>query len=88
MFIRKNVMTTIKNTTMASYDELLSQKRNLENMMANLQREKDLKVDRINNKYEAEIEQVLRALNVLDNEIDKAKMYVNDNITTTSKRRQ
>lgn len=83
---RKNVMTTIKNTTMASYDELLSQRRNLENMMANLQREKDLKVDRINNKYEAEIEQVLRALNVLDNEIDKAKMYVNDNITTTSKR--
>ena len=83
---RKNVMTTIKNTTMASYDEILSQRRNLENMMANLQREKDLKVDRINNKYEAEIEQVLRALNVLDNEIDKAKMYVNDNITTTSKR--
>jgi len=77
-FIRTTTIK-IKNNTMVSFDELLSQKKLLENNLANLQREKDLKVDKVNNKYDAKIELVLRALSVIDNELDKTKTYVSKN---------
>ena len=75
----KTTTIKIKNNTMVSFDELLSQKKLLENNLANLQREKDLKVDKINNKYDAKIELVIRALSVIDNELDKTKTYVSKN---------
>ena len=75
----KTTTIKIRNNTMVSFDELLSQKKLLENSLANLQREKDLKVDKVNNKYDAKIELVLRALSVVDNELDKTKTYVSKN---------
>ena len=56
-----------RNNVVASYDSLLLQKSSLERELANIQRRKDLEVDKINKKYESKIEQVLRQQKSCDN---------------------
>lgn len=74
-----NSIKKIKNKTIVSYDSLIRTKKELENEMSNLQREKDLKVDRINNQYEARIDAVIRTLRLVESEIDKSKEYLKVN---------
>lgn len=74
-----NNIRKIKNTTIISYDNLIQTKKELENEMSNLQREKDLKVDRINNEYETKIDAIVRAINFVDSEISKSKEYLKIN---------
>lgn len=74
-----NSIKKIKNKTIISYDSLIRTKKELENEMSNLQREKDLKVDRINNQYEARIDAVIRTLRLVESEIDKSKEYLKVN---------
>ena len=74
-----NNIRKIKNTTIISYDNLIQTKKELENEMSNLQREKDLKVDRINNEYETKIDAIVRAINFVDSAISKSKEYLKIN---------
>ena len=68
-----------RNNVVASYDSLLQQKSSLERELANIQRKKDLEVDKINKKYESKIEQVLRQQKSCDMQIDLAKKYTKEN---------
>ena len=68
-----------RNNVVASYDSLLLQKSSLERELANIQRRKDLEVDKINKKYESKIEQVLRQQKSCDMQIDLAKKYTKEN---------
>ena len=74
-----NNIRKIKNTTIISYDNLIQTKKEIENEISNLQREKDLKVDRINNEYETKIDAIVRAINFVDSEISKSKEYLKIN---------
>ena len=74
-----NNIRKIKNTTIISYDNLIQTKKELENEMSNLQREKDLKVDRINNEYATKIDAIVRAINFVASAISKSKEYLKIN---------
>lgn len=73
MFNRK------RNEVVASYDNLLEQKSRLEQELANVQRKKDLEVDKINKKYESKIEYIIRQQNANNMQIELAKRYTKEN---------
>ena len=77
-------MFVVKNNTIGSFEEMTNQYKVLENEMTNLQREKDFKVNKIEKAYEAKIEQVIRAMNLLQNEMRRAKEYI---VPTSVKKR-
>lgn len=74
-FKNKN-MLRIKNKTITSFEELKGQYEALKNEVAHLQREKDMKVNRIENNYQARIDSILRAMELLQNEISRAQDYI------------
>ena len=84
MKLFKRKMFVVKNNTIGSFEEMTNQYKVLENEMTNLQREKDFKVNKIEKAYEAKIEQVIRAMNLLQNEMRRAKEYI---VPTSVKKR-
>lgn len=68
-----------RNEVVASYDNLLEQKSRLERELANVQRKKDLEVDKINKKYESKIEYIIRQQNANNMQIELAKRYTKEN---------
>lgn len=77
MFSFKNKnMLRIKNKTITSFEELKSQYEALENEMAHLQRERDMKVDKIDRDYKAKINSVMRAADLVKNEMERAQKYI------------
>lgn len=74
-FKNKN-MLKIKNKTITSFEELKSQHEALENEMAHLQRERDMKVDKIDRDYKAKINSVMRAADLVKNEMERARKYI------------
>lgn len=68
-----------RNEVVASYDNLLEQKSRLEQELANVQRKKDLEVDKINKKYESKIEYIIRQQNANNMQIELAKRYTKEN---------
>lgn len=77
MFSFKNKnMLRIKNKTITSFEELKRQHEALENEMAHLQRERDMKVDKIDRDYKAKINSVMRAADLVENEMERAKKYI------------
>lgn len=77
MFSFKNKnMLRIKNKTITSFEELKSQHEALENEMAHLQRERDMKVDKIDRDYKAKINSVMRAADLVKNEMERAQKYI------------
>lgn len=84
MSLFKRKMFVIKNNTIGSFEKMTNQYKVLENEMTNLQREKDFKVNKIEKAYEARIEQVIRAMNLLQNEMRRAKEYI---VPTSVKKR-
>ena len=78
LFRNKN-MLRIKNKTITSFEELKGQYEALMNEMAHLQRERDMKVDKIDRAYKAKINSVLRAADLVKNEMERAQKYINPN---------
>ena len=77
MFSNKNKnMLRIKNKTITSFEELKRQHEALENEMAHLQRERDMKVDKIDRDYKAKINSVIRAADLVKNEMERAQKYI------------
>ena len=66
----------IKNKTITSFEELKRQHEALENEMAHLQRERDMKVDKIDRDYKAKINSVMRAADLVKNEMERAQKYI------------
>ena len=73
------IFNKARNYVVASYDNLLEQKSRLERELANIQRKKDLDVDKINKKYESRIEQIIREQKSCDMQIELAKKYTKEN---------
>ena len=67
------------NVAVASYDKLLEKKSRLEKELINVQRKKDLDLDKINKKYESRIEHILRQQKSCDMQIELAKKYTKEN---------
>lgn len=67
------------NVAVASYDKLLEKKSRLEKELINVQRKKDLDLDKINKKYESKIEYILRQQKSCDMQIELAKKYTKEN---------
>ena len=77
MFSFKNKnMLRIRNKTITSFEELKRQYEALENEMAHLQRERDMKVDKIDRDYKAKINSVIRAADLVKNEMERAQKYI------------
>lgn len=67
-----------KNTRLAISDinAILEEKSRVDDLLAKVQREKDLRVDTINKKYEAKIDSIIRKKKELEVIIRDTKEYV------------
>lgn len=67
-----------KNTRLAISDinAILEEKSKVDDLLAKVQREKDLRVDTINKKYEAKIDSIIRKKKELEVIIRDTKEYV------------
>ena len=74
--MRRNNQNKVVNEVDALKNELDAL--NLE--MSSLQREKDLKVDTINKKYENKLDKVLRRIDFVKMQMDQAKEYAKRNL--------
>ena len=63
-------------TVTDSYNKLINKQQMLEDKMSNLGREKDYKVQKIEKKYDSEIDKVTRELQAVALQIDSVKIYV------------
>lgn len=61
------------------YRKLIAQKQSIENDISNLGRERDLRVDAINAKYQFKIDKALRDLSMIDLMITASKTFVKEN---------
>lgn len=61
------------------YRKQINQEQKLENDLRNLQRERDLKVDAINSRYQYEIDKVMRDLAIAKLMIEASKKFVEEN---------
>lgn len=61
------------------YRKLINQEQKLENDLRNLQRERDLKVDAINSRYQFEIDKVMRELSITKLLVEASKKFVEEN---------
>lgn len=68
-----------ENETIGSYSRLLSTLAEIERELARIQREKDLKVDTINRKYEDILGALMRKEEFIKMQIDQTKQYLNKN---------
>lgn len=67
------------NAVVSSYDGLLQEKQKMELQYQKLQRERDLKVDTINKRYEIKIARAIRRSDFLSMQIEQAKKYLGKN---------
>lgn len=65
-------------------DELMKQQRNNQDLMANLGRERDYKVNKINSEYNSKIEECSKLDESLSLQIDMVKKYVATMCTDTA----
>ena len=70
-----NLFNRNENVVVAGYDDLLEKRSGLEKQLINIQRKKDLDLDKINKKYESKIEQIIRKQKSCDMQIELAKKY-------------
>lgn len=61
------------------YNKLLDQKQTVEDLIAKTQREKDLKVDTINKKYESKISKLVRKQNEINIVVENTKKFIEKN---------
>ena len=61
------------------YNKLLNKDKNLGAMISEIQREKDLKVDKLNQTYENKIDKLLRQKQISEKEIEIYKVFVKNN---------
>lgn len=61
------------------YNSLLNKKQRVDDKIAKVQREKDLKVDTINKKYESQLERLIRKQSELGIIIDNTKQFIKNN---------
>lgn len=69
-----------QNKIVNSMDQLLNKKQNLKLEYKRLQRQRDLKVDTLNQKFGNKIDNVLREAEFVDMQIDQARKYANSNL--------
>ena len=62
--------------TVKSYQALIKRQQETMTKLSNVGREKDYKVQKIEKKYEAQIDDLVRKLDAIDLQIDGAKRYV------------
>lgn len=62
--------------TVKSYQALIKRQQETMTKLSNVGREKDYKVQKIEKKYEAQIDDLVRELDAIDLQIDVAKRYV------------
>ena len=62
--------------TVKSYQALIKRQQETMTKLSNVGREKDYKVQKIEKKYEAQIDDLVRELEAIDLQIDVAKRYV------------
>ena len=62
--------------TVKCYQELIKRQQETMTKLSNVGREKDYKVQKIEKKYEAQIDDLVRELEAIDLQIDVAKRYV------------
>lgn len=74
-----NLFNRNENVVVAGYDDLLEKRSGLEKQLINIQRKKDLDLDKINKKYESKIEQIIRKQKSCDMQIELAKKYMKEN---------
>ena len=67
------------NVVVSSYDSLLQEKQKTELHYQKLQRERDLKIDTINKRYEIKIAKAIRRSEFLSMQIDQSKKYLEKN---------
>lgn len=72
-------MVIKKHTLVADYRKLINNQQGLENELRNVQRERDLKVDAINSKYQFEIDRIMRDLEMTKLIIEASKKFVEEN---------
>ncbi len=73
-------MKNKQNKVVNEIDILKNELDALNLQMSSLQREKDLKVDTINRKYENKIDKVLRRIDFVKMQMDQAKEYAKKNL--------
>lgn len=61
------------------YRRLLNRQQQLDNKLKNLQRERDLKVDAINSKYQFQIDKVMRDIDITKLMVNASKTFVKEN---------
>lgn len=62
--------------TVKSYQALIKRQQETMTKLSNVGREKDYKVQKIEKKYEAQIDDLVRELEAIDLQIDVAKRYI------------
>lgn len=66
-----------KNKAVNSIDELVNKNETLNAKMEKLQKEKDLKLNKIDNKYQNKIDRVLRQIDYNEMQMKQANAYAN-----------
>lgn len=61
------------------FNRLLNKQQKVEDLLAKTQREKDLKVDTINKKYESKIDKLIRQQQEIDIVVKNTKEYIQKN---------
>ena len=76
LFNRHNKMRKIKNRVISSYEDLVCELEEVENQMAHMQRERDMRVNQIDNYYKAKIALLIRTSNLIKDEMQRTKKYI------------
>lgn len=69
-----------ENSVVVSIDKLLNEKQKCELAYKKLQRQRDLKVDIINQKYSDKIDQILRKSQFIEMQMTQARDYSKNNL--------
>lgn len=69
-----------ENSVVVSIDKLLNEKQKCELTYKKLQRQRDLKVDIINQKYSDKIDQILRKSQFIEMQMTQARDYSKNNL--------
>lgn len=80
MLFRKE---TNKDKTLKEYKNLLTQQRVIDRQLSNLQREKDFKVQRLEKKYQEQIDELIIAKKQIDKDVADTKEFVKNISNTT-----
>ena len=75
MLFRKE---TNKDKTLKEYKNLLTQQRVIDRQLSNLQREKDFKVQRLEKKYQEQIDELIIAKKQIDKDVADTKEFVKE----------